>query len=935
MRSGALDPRSEGRTMPAMRWFRRAFASVVVVSGGCHRRSPETETVDVTDSSSGEMLPGPSRGGAASPSVPSPPSDSPLELSALVFTRTAAFRHESIEHAVAFFEDLDPTEGWTITASEDPTLFNDESLSSYDVVAFVNTTGDVLDEAQQGALARYVTAGGGFVGVHAAADTEHDWPWYGDLVGARFVNHPEVPLEAELRIDSAGADHQSVAHFQETFRFTDEWYNFDRNPRGTSTVLLTVDEADFTVPNTPPGPSMGPDHPIAWFHSVQRGRAFYTNLGHRPQTWGDARFTTHLLEGMRWAAGGGHYSRAILTADLQNPLALAVTPAGDVYIIERTGHVRLWHAATGQVTTALELEVDTGYENGLLGIAIDPAFPAPPDIYLYASLPRLSEGNVQGPPGTNAVLRFRARDDGSLDPASRAVILEVPSERRCCHEGGALAFATDGALFVATGDNTNPFESHGMAPLDGRPGRETFDARRTSANPDDLRGKVLRIRTDGSSPPGNLFANGGGRPEIYAMGVRNPFRIAVDPERGWLYLGDVGPDAQADGLRGPRGYDEINLAQGPGDFGWPFCIGFDRPYAAVDWTTQTIGAPYDCSAKVPPLLAYDYDTVSYEALGDAFDDAGQFVGRTAIAGAVARPSDDAAPAHGWPRRRLGNLLMTDWTRDIVAAVSVDDAGTQRGIDRMFASEVFRRPVDLELGSDGSLFVLEYGSSFWGDNEDARLSRLQLGEPGSLAPVADIDATASHGTAPLEVTFSAEASRAPREQHLVDYLWDVDVDGTIEARTPTFTHRFEGSGRRTIGLVVISNRGVRSKAVAVDVVVGNAPPEVTIHTPERGTRFELGRPVLLTGSAQDPEDGVASCDELVWNIGLIHNAHAHPLRSMTGCQVEFTPEADDHEPTAELLSYSIELVYTDHGGPGGEPPLTARQGLQFELAPPAP
>src|SRR5690606_17667472 len=139
-------------------------------------------------------------------------------------------------------------------------------LSRYDVVAFVNTTGDVLDDTQQSAFQRFVRAGGGFVGVHAAADTEHDWPWYGELVGAYFRSHPQVPLEALVAIDDPQARprHQSLAAFEPEFRIIDEWYNFDRNPRDRVKVLLTVDESDFTVPNTPPGPSMGPDHPIAW-----------------------------------------------------------------------------------------------------------------------------------------------------------------------------------------------------------------------------------------------------------------------------------------------------------------------------------------------------------------------------------------------------------------------------------------------------------------------------------------------------------------------------------------------------------------------------------------------------------------------------------------------------------------------------------------------
>ena len=881
----------------------------------------ETET--------GTMAP-PQRTGTPEPPGPPARADHPLELRALVFTKTAGFRHDSIDAAKAFFSALPASERWAIELTEDASWFIDATLADFDVVAFVNTTGDVLDDAQQAALERFVRGGGGFVGVHAAADTEHDWPWYGELVGGRFVNHPEVPLEATLRRDEEGTDplHQSIAHLEPEFRFTDEWYNFDRNPRERVTVLLTVDESDFTVPNTPPGPSMGDDHPISWAHAVAGGRAFYTNLGHRSETWSDPRFTTHLLEGMRWAAGGGHYVHATLTRALANPLALAVAPDGSAYVIERTGQVRLWRADTGAVVEALALEVDTGYENGLLGVTLDPDFATNRAVYLYASLPRWSDAPVDGPPGTNAVLRYTARLDGTLDPRTRTVLLEVPSERRCCHEGGSLAFAADGTLLVSTGDNTNPFEAEGASPHDGRPGRETYDARRTAGNPHDLRGKILRIRTDGSAPPGNLFPPGSteGRPEIFVMGVRNPFRIAADPERFRVFFGDVGPDANSDSVRGPRGYDEINLASEPGDYGWPFCIAENRPYVAVDFATGALGQPFHCANRKPSLLAYDYETVAYEALGNGYADDGAFVGRTAIAGAV------LPPATPLPARLHGSLMMTEWTRDILASVIVDELGALRRVERKFTAASFRRPIDVEVGPDGSVYVLEYGTAFWGDNHDARLGRIAIDELANLPPAAEIDASVIVGAAPLEVTFSAARSRVGAGQYLAEYAWDVGVDGTLDGRGATLTHRFERVGRHTIGLVVTSSTGRRSAPVTVDVVVGNAPPEVRILSPQPGTRFRPGTPVLLEGEGYDPEDGPAPCDALTWNIGLIHNTHAHPLQSRQGCRVEFVPTADDHDATQDSLSFSIELVHTDRGGPGGEPPLTARQGIQFEFDP---
>ncbi|HLV66944.1 MAG TPA: ThuA domain-containing protein [Polyangiaceae bacterium] len=848
---------------------------------------------------------------------------------ALVFTRTAGYRHASIEDARALLTELEASAKIASTFTEDPALFSDEGLSSFDVVVFANTTGDVLDEEGEAALERFVRRGGGFVGVHAAADTEHESAFYGELLGARFVSHPEIPLEVEVTVERA--DHPSTAHFAPRFSFTDEWYNFDRNPRETATVLLTIDESGFTVPNVPPGPSMGPDHPVAWYKEFGSGRMFYTNLGHRPETYQDPGFRAHLTEGIRWAARGGGFSRAVLTRTTKNPMALAVAPHGDVYFIERTGEVRRYDPRTGRVTDAAVLAVDTAHENGLLGIALDPEFAENRFVYLYYSEPLTEPLPLDAPPGRNVLARFTARADGTLDASTRVELLAVPSERRCCHEGGALAFLTDGTLLITTGDNTNPFQSQGAAPVDGRPGREGFDARRTSANPFDLRGKILRIRKDGTIPPGNLFPESGelGRPEVYALGVRNPFRIAPDPASGRVFFGDVGPDAAVDAPRGPRGYDEINLLEAPGDYGWPECIAHNLPYSAVDFETGVVGDPFDCTGRVPALLAYDYGASEHPALGSGTDATGVFRGRTAIAGAVYRAPSGARFA--LPARFDGALLMADWTRDVLAAVSVDASGALGRIERLLAAESFRRPIDLEIGPDGAIYVLEYGSEFWGDNADAALSRIEYGSPEILSPIAAIRASVTHGAPPLTVELSGLDSRvAGPGQTLVEYAWDLDGDGHADAQGPVLEHTFESAGEHSVALTVTSSSGAKSLPVAVSIVVGNAPPVARILSPGRGSSVAPGGTVVLQGEAIDPEDGVAACEELVWNVSLGHNAHAHPFETLSGCTASFVADSGEHGASTDVTFYAVELVYTDHGGANGEPPLTARHGIRVDI-----
>ena len=858
---------------------------------------------------------------AGSSSTPPAPPDlsGAAPLRALVITKTAGFRHESIKDAVEFFETVGQA-GFDVTITEDTAVFTAPDLDRFDAVVFANTTGDILNEPEQAALERYVRGGGGFVGVHAAADTEHEWAFYAELLGARFVSHPP-PVEAMVVAEDP--DHAFVADWPAEFPFYDEWYAYDRDPSGSSQVILSIDPA--VVGNDA---SDGARHPVAWYHSIEGGRSFYTNLGHEPATWRDPGFRTHLLAGLRWAAGVGSHSRTAVVRDLKNPMALSVLPDDRVLIIERTGEVRVYDPRSGRVVTAAELAVDTAAENGLLGVAVDPHFSENGFVYLYYSRP-LAPDALPAEPAHNVLARFTLGSDGTLDLASELELLLVPSERRCCHEGGALAFAPDGSLFLSTGDNTDPFASAGAAPLDARAGRERFNARRTAANPLDLRGKILRVLPDGSVPSGNLFPADGteGLPQIYAMGVRNPFRIAVDPDSGRLFFGDIGPDAAYDGVRGPRGYDEVNIVDTPGSYGWPHCIGFNRPYFEFDDTTGKVGAAFDCAAERPALIAYDYHTVDYEALGHAGAHP-EFTGRSAIAGAVYRAPLDAPYA----LPRSGALLMTDWTRDILAAVRVSPSGELLGIERLLPGEVFHRPIDLEVAPDGALYVLEYGTDFWGDNHDAQLSRIEFSPWGRLRPSAALSAVPTSGSPPLSVRLSAAASTATGSDPIAAYEWDIGLDGTIDSAEPEFVATFDERGRHEVSLVVIGESGRRSLPAVENIVVGNAPPEVSITAPVVGTPLAAGQVVEFVGEAHDPEDGAADCAALTWNFSLGHHTHAHPFASSTGCRTNFTVDLGDHDPERDGVFLAVELVYTDRGGAAGEPALTGRKGLRFEVTP---
>ncbi|KUO19902.1 ThuA domain-containing protein [Streptomyces dysideae] len=212
----------------------------------------------------------------------------------LVFSKTAGFRHDSIPDGVAAVQQLGETGGFTVDATEDAGAFTAGNLRRYDAVVFLSTTGDVLDVAQQTAFEGYIRRGGAYVGIHAAADTEYDWAFYGGLAGAYFQSHPAIQ-PATVRVEDRA--HPATSGLSRTWNRTDEWYNYRSNPREHAHVLASLDESSYT------GGTMNGDHPIAWCQTYQGGRAFYTGGGHTKESYADPVFRRHLMGGILYAIG--------------------------------------------------------------------------------------------------------------------------------------------------------------------------------------------------------------------------------------------------------------------------------------------------------------------------------------------------------------------------------------------------------------------------------------------------------------------------------------------------------------------------------------------------------------------------------------------------------------------------------------------------------
>lgn len=212
----------------------------------------------------------------------------------LVFSKTTGYRHASIKDGIVAIRKLAVEHQLGVDFTEDATVFTDENLKRYKAVIFLSTSGTLFNDEQRAAFERYIRSGGGYVGVHSASDTEYEWAWYGQLVGAYFKNHPHIQ-SATLKVEDR--QNVSTAMLPQKWQRVDEWYNFRSNPRSHVHVLITLDEASYQDGN------MGSDHPISWYHEFEGGRAWYTGMGHTSESYQEPLFLQHLWGGIVYAAG--------------------------------------------------------------------------------------------------------------------------------------------------------------------------------------------------------------------------------------------------------------------------------------------------------------------------------------------------------------------------------------------------------------------------------------------------------------------------------------------------------------------------------------------------------------------------------------------------------------------------------------------------------
>jgi cytochrome c len=993
---------------------------------------------------------------ASAPAVaaPSPGSDG-IQYRVLIFTKSTggdpAVTNAGVEAIRALGEQL----RFTVQVTSDARKFDQEYLKKFRTVMFLNTSGELLNAAQQAAFEAYYRAGGGFVGVGSAIEAQPGWQFLSDILGTRASGRTGVQPGT---IKVADRVHDASKDLPEYWTRTDAWYNFQSNVRGKSHVLATVIEDTFarqpwggTLTGITGG-TMGADHPVTWCKDWQGGRSFYTALGNTAASFGEANLRAHLGGAIKWAAGradpvysdcgatvlANYQQTAVaLPPNVSEPIGFDVLPDGRVMQTDRRGGVRLHDAAANTTTVLAQIPVYMASEDGMYGPAIDNDFSTNHWVYLYYAPPtvkdvKLSTGEVvtQTTPTANApntgdspaawdpwvgyfqLSRFKfvdgtANTPAHLDLASEQEIMRVTVNRgACCHVAGDIDFDKDGNLWLVTGDDTpaGGGNSGGFGPFNdqltatGQYNAPHVDARRSAQNTNDLRGKILRITVKGGDiatgdanrfggaytvPAGNLFPVGmeKTRPEIYAMGFRNPFRIQVD-ENDVAYITDYSPDSQTpQNFRGPAGTGRVEIVRKPANYGWPLCYKTDLPYYRWNFNTST---PLDDPPRVhecdnptrgpqndsrwnlnggptvepglefgPPItnpeiwysftpenradnpigtpcLAY-YNGSGATTCPRLFPELG--TGGVGPHGAAKYHYDPTNPdATKLPPYYDNAVFFGEFTRDTLREIRLDsqnrvfkinnllDCGglTPRRVPQTTNPFECDNPMDLQFDGKGHFYLLTYGDGFFNVNADAGMYRWDYVK-GQRVPIPVLAASPTSGSAPLTVQFSSAGSRDPDPADSIRFEWDFTGDGVVDSIDPDPQFTYTTPGQYTARLTVMDSSG-KSASANTTITVGNTAPRVTINAPVEGGLFAFGDGIPFSVTVTDPEDGTVDCGRVEVTFVLGHDEHGHAEQTITGCTGVLPTDSDDVSHGGNVFGV-ISASYTDLGGPGGVPALT--------------
>ncbi|WAC13028.1 PQQ-dependent sugar dehydrogenase [Dyadobacter pollutisoli] len=598
-----------------------------------------------------------------------------------------------------------------------------------------------------------------------------------------------------------------------------------------------------------------------------------------PGITGLLRFSMNLLLAMLLAAftiqdepvkpDESRFTPVVVADNLDEPMVFEVLKDGSAYIAERKGALKKYNPSTKTTELIATIAVNTKYtsaegvvreaEEGLMGLTFDPNFEKNHWIYLYYAHPTEKK---------HVLSRWELIDDQLVESSKKDVIAVETQREVCCHTGGGMTWDKAGNLFLTVGNNTGNQQA---AQTDERPGRASWDDQGHAGNTNDLRGKILRIhpQADGSYtiPEGNLYPKGTAktRPEIYSMGHRNPWRISVDSQTGFVYWGEVGPDAGEDSEIGPRGYDELNQARKPGNFGWPWFVADDQAFPVFDYGTNKPLAKKDPKNLVnnspnntgleklfptaPTFIYYPYGvSEKFPLVGSG--------SRSATGGPIYHQSDFKNPKRPWPAYYENKWIAADFSRGWIMAISMKSNGDYESMERVLPSYHPVQPIDIKFGPDGDLYILEYGSNWFRKSDNSRLVRIEY-NGGNRKPVVQIATDKKGGSVPFTAKLSSEGTRDFDGDQL-KYSWKITSSGaapqTFQSASPTVT--FSKPGVYSATLTVTDSKGA-ANTESIRIVAGNAPPQVSVNLAGNKTFFFADKPIAYTVDVADKEDGSLS------------------------------------------------------------------------------
>jgi cytochrome c len=564
------------------------------------------------------------------------------------------------------------------------------------------------------------------------------------------------------------------------------------------------------------------------------------------------------------------FTPVTLTAEgaLDEPMNFEVLKDGRVFINERKGVLKLFNPIDKTVNIVGSIPVNTKYtskegkvteaEEGFIGFTVDPKFEENHFAYLYYAHPTISK---------HVLSRWEIKDE-KLVAGSEKIVLEIPTQREvCCHTGGGMTWDESGNLYLAVGNNTGNVADKSQT--DERPDRKNWDDQRGSGNSNDLRGKILRIHPNAdasySIPEGNLFPKGTPktRPEIYIMGDRNPWRPSIDTKTGWLYWGEVGPDANDDSKTTRMGMDEFNQARGPGYFGWPYFIGDNVGYPMYNYLNDSVSPPQDPAKPVnhsvnntgitelppaqPAFISYPYrNSEKFPLVGSG--------SRCAVGGPIYRRSNFSSARRPWPGYYEGKWIAADLSRGWIMAISMKENGDYKSMEKFLPSYQPIEPIDIKYGPNGDLYVLEYGSNWFRKSDNSKLVRIEYNS-GNRTPIVHASADKSGGVLPLTIHLSSAGTK-DFDGDSLKYEW---VINSSNGKTPVSYQEanpitvFDQPGEYSATLTVTDPGGAKNSQT-IKIIAGNAPPDLGLSITGNKTFFFPGKSFGYDIQVADKEDG---------------------------------------------------------------------------------